>query len=233
MLKIALTILGIFYSSILTSQNQEYKEIYNKIDKELSSGNLNLEKGKIYINKDVNVKNNHRYIFSDATFFSCIKHNNQIYYDNNIKYDIYQNTLIINPSNQSKRLFIELSKNEVESFTIQNKNFVLLKLPDNESWYCEESLITSSFSFYIKYQKKKKDVISDNVMKPFYTEELSFFIKKEGKISQIDSKKNLTNLFPELKTEINDFYKMNNHLLKEEKIKFMENLMFKIKSLLK
>lgn len=233
MAKLALTLLGILYSSTLISQTQDYKEIYTKIDKELSIGNLNLEKGKIYINKDINVKNNHRYLFSDATFTSNIKHNNQVYYNNNIKYDIYQNILIANPSNQSKRLFVELSKNEVESFTVLNKNFVLINLPDNENWYCEERLISSSFSFYIKYQKKKKEIISDNVIKPFYTEEISFFLKKEGKVSQIDSKKSIINIFPELKTEINDFYKMNDHLIKEGKIKFMENLIFKIKSLLK
>ncbi|GAA4765582.1 hypothetical protein [Flavobacterium hankyongi] len=232
-MKSALTLLGILYSSLLISQTQDYKDIYTKIDKELSIGNLNLEKGKIYINKDVNVKNNHRYLFNDATFISNIKHNKQIYYNNNVKYDIFQNILIVNPSNQSKRLFVELSKNEVESFTIENKNFVLIELPNNENWYCEENLISSSFTFYIKYQKKKKEIISDNVIKPFYTEEVSFFLKKQGKISQIDSKKSIVNQFPELKTEINDFYKMNNHLLKDEKIKFMENLIFKIKSLQK
>ncbi len=232
-MKSALTLLGILYSSLLISQTQDYKDIYTKIDKELSIGNLNLEKGKIYINKDVNVKNNHRYLFNDATFTSNIEHNKQIYYNNNVKYDIFQNILIVNPSNQSKRLFVELSKNEVESFTIENKNFVLIELPNNENWYCEENLISSSFTFYIKYQKKKKEIISDNVIKPFYTEEVSFFLKKQGKISQIDSKKSIVNQFPELKTEINDFYKMNNHLLKDEKIKFMENLIFKIKSLQK
>ncbi|WP_264543571.1 MULTISPECIES: hypothetical protein [Flavobacterium] len=155
-MKSALTLLGILYSSLLISQTQDYKDIYTKIDKELSIGNLNLEKGKIYINKDVNVKNNHRYLFNDATFISNIKHNKQIYYNNNVKYDIFQNILIVNPSNQSKRLFVELSKNEVESFTIENKNFVLIELPNNENWYCEENLISSSFTFYIKYQKRKK-----------------------------------------------------------------------------
>lgn len=232
-MKSAITLLGIFYSSILISQTQDYKDIYTKIDKELSIGNLNLEKGKIYINKDVNIKNNHRYLFNDATFTSNIKHNKQIYYNNNVKYDIFQNILIVNPSNQSKRLFIELSKNEVESFTIENKNFVLIRLPNNENWYCEEKMISSSFAFYIKYQKKRKEIISDNVIKPFYTEEVLFFLKTQEKILQIDSKKSILNQFPQLKAEINDFYKMNDYLLKEEKIKFMENLIFKIKSLLK
>jgi len=233
MSKSIFSIFIVFNTLIAYSQNQLDKEIFISSDKELSTGNTIFFRGKIHLNRDIPFNKSHRYLFDDTMHISEIKYENQEYYNNKIKYDIFQDIVIVNPVNQSEKLFVELDKNKVEYFTIENKKFVKLDLPKDNISFCEENLSTDNFIFYIKYIKKPTEILSDNGVTISYELRTKFIIETKKTFREVTNKKSLINIFPNLKSEINDFYKNNNKLEKENEVKFMENLMLKIKKLAK
>lgn len=212
------------------SQNNKEAALYFLIDKELSTGNALVNNGKFHINVDNTFKNEHRYFLENKVYTEEIKFDNEVYFNNKIKYDVFKDELVLNPENQSDKLFIILDKTRVAHFTIQNRKFVKLQLTkDGPLQYVEESINTKNFTFYIKFKKIDKEVIGENGVLVSYLDDNKYFVLLNKTLYEITSKKSVLKLFPEFKSEINDYYKFYRSLEKENNVKFMENLMLTIK----
>ena len=233
MLKIGFLTLTAFLclkSTSSLSQNQTEKTLFEITDKELSSGNSPLNNGKFHINNDNTIGDEHRYFSENRLHTEEIKFNNQVYYNNKIKYDIFKDDLLLNPENQSEKLLIVLDKSKVAYFTIQNRKFIPLQLSAGEpAHYVEESIHTKRFTFYIRFRKTAKEVIRENGVFVSYENDNTYFVKTGNTLTEIKSKKNIVKLYPELQSEIHDYYRFYKTLEKENPVKFMENLMLTIK----
>jgi hypothetical protein len=212
------------------SQNNKEASLYFLIDKELSTGNALVNNGKFHVNVDNTFKNEHRYFLENKVYTEEIKFDNEVYFNNKIKYDLFKDELVLNPENQSDKLFIILDKTRVNHFTIQNRKFVKLQLTkDGPLQYVEESINTKNFIFYIKFKKVDKEIIGENGVFVSYLDDNKYFVLHNRTLYEITSKKSVLKLFPEFKSEINDYYKFYRTLEKENNVKFMENLMLTIK----
>ncbi|WP_395059271.1 hypothetical protein [Flavobacterium sp.] len=226
------SLLFLLNSLQVNSQNKNDKELYAKIDKELSQGNSTLNNGKIYVNKDLTINNEHRYFLENKFYLAEIKFENQVYFGAKIKYDIYKDELILNPENQSEKLQIVLDKNKVDYFIIQNKKFTPCKSDKNTPLeYYEKNVVGQDFEFYIKYKKNIKEVLLDSGVYNSYVDQTKYFIKTNNTFYEIKSKKILLKLYPQFKDEINNYYLIYKDFENENKLKFMENLMSNVKRL--
>lgn len=217
-------------STPVFSQNEKNTQLYTQLDKEMSAGDALINNGRFHVDIDNTVDNEHRYFLENRIYTEEIKYDNQLYFNNKVKYDILKDELVLNPENQSGKLLIILEKNKVDYFTIGNRKFVKLALTqDKPAEYFEESLNTKNFIFYIKHKKNGKEVIRENSLYTSYSSQNNYFIKIKDKIHEVKSKKSILKLYPQFKDQINDYYKFSGNLESENNVKFMENLMLTIK----
>lgn len=214
----------------IQSQNSKEIEIYKWLDKNLGIEALDIKNGPAHLNFDRTVNNQNRYYLTDNFRKGNICYNNQNYFDLLLKYDIYRDDLVLNPYDESNNTKINLIKENVGSFTINNEKFVNLKnLPSSfKGGFYEEIIINSTTTLYIKYLKEKKKlnkVESDEIE---YIPANEFILLKENKLNLINDKKAIIALFPNSKKKINDYYFMKSSLRKENFPLFIKNLIIYI-----
>jgi len=214
----------------IQSQNSKEKEIYKWLDKNLGIESLDIKNGPAHFNYDKTVNNQNRYYQADNFTKGNVCYNNQNYFDLLLKYDIYRDELILNPYVEDNNTRINLVKEHVNSFTINDEKFVNLKnLPSVfKGGFYQETIINSTTTLYIKYLKEKNKLNNVEINQIEYIPANEFILLKENKLNLIKDKKAIISLFPDRKRKINDYYFMNSKVRKENLPLFMKNLMIYI-----
>ncbi|MFM9988209.1 hypothetical protein [Flavobacterium sp.] len=232
-----LLIILCFFSSIdiLFAQKNNNEALYNWFDSVISKENLAINNGPLHMNYDRTLNGQNRYLTSNNFTVGSLNYDNQDYFNVNIKYDIYQDELILKPSDESDYISINLIKENIKKFKIHDKNFVNLDniLPTKflEGYY-EENLVGKSFIFYIKHYKENKELLKDNGVFIEYFYKNKYIIFHKNKFNTINNKSEIVKQFPDQKSKINDFYDLNKDLKKENELRFMETLMKYINNLI-
>lgn len=214
---------------IITSQTNDINT-YNGFDKTIGKENLDIINGTPHTNPFRTTKESINLYYINTYELGNLTYDGQIYYDVNLKYDIFRDILILSPSDKSQNIGINLAKTKVSSFSIKDINFVNIENKNNKdlklpSGYYEQNIYYPYFTFYTKHYKDQQDIISDDQAFVIYKENPSFFIDLKNTVYQIKTKKDLIKLFPEQKKQINEFYLMNRELKKTNLNLFMKNLM--------
>jgi len=227
---IFLILFGLFLNiSAIQSQTSNDINIYNWFDKTVGKNNLDINNGVPHTNPFRLVDDRHLYLV-DKYEIGKITYDGQDYYDVKLKYDIFRDVLVLNPYGESENTGINLNKSKVESFSIENKNFIKIDkksetVPEFLPGYYEESEITPDFIFYIKHHKDQQKIAAETGVFYFFKENNSFFVNLKNTIYPIKGKNDVIKLFPEQKKQINGFYLMNRELKKSDLNQFMKNLM--------
>jgi hypothetical protein len=215
------------FSSIHSQTGQEIFT-YNWFDKNLGVESLDYENGPAHLNFDKTATDQNRYYIADVFKNGSINYNGQNYYDLYLKYDISADELILRPYDESNNIKINLIKENVASFKINNEKFINLKEVPSIAYktgYYEEVLLGKNTILYIKYYKEKNNVMKDNIFLIAYKQKNDFILLKEEKFNLIHDKKEIIKLYPESKKKINDFYFKNGNLKKDDPALFMKSLM--------
>lgn len=232
-----------FYSLLLLvayksqSQNDSSISLHDWYDSKVGKENLDFNNGKILLNYDIILKNNDRFYFDNYTLGSVV-YDNQLYNNVLLNYDINNDDLIIKPNGINDKMPIILNKSKVNSFTVDGKTYSNLgynKILNDEivSGFFEEVLSNNKIKFYVKHEKYRKKIISDNLVYDDFTATTSFVIYYNEQYYKITNKKSLLKIFPELKKNINEYYSNNSSVEKSNKIKFLENLFKYINTIIK
>lgn len=172
----------------------------------------------------------HIYYVDDKFEKGWLGYEGQVYYDTDLKYDIYRDILILNPHGASDLIGISLIKEKVEAFSIYNRKFVKLNkdqftLDNFSSGYYEIAEISDNFVFYTKHNKlMQKKVKEDGIFYQFKQASTYYLLYKKT-LYKIDSKSEILKIFPDQKKQINEFYLMNRDIKKADPNQFMANLM--------
>lgn len=171
----------------------------------------------------------HRYFQKNQFEKGTIKYNDQVYYDINIKYDIYEDQLVVKQDNEIDFKSLNVIKNNVTYFTVNNKKIVNIEKLENKKdfmkGFYEENLVNSKFSFYIKHHKGIREIQKDGFILYSYSLDNSYAILMNQQYYEVNNKNQLIKLFPGLKKKINDYFQFHNNLRKGNEPLFMENLM--------
>ena len=226
-----LLLIGLFLNIFaIHSQSLNNTSVLNWFDNKVGTETLPISNGKLHFNLDRTLETVHRYYNSDKATKGSVGYNSQNYSEVNLKYDIYEDEIILELKGESGLAQVILIKEKTQYFKLDEKKFVNLNFnkqsPDNSrSGYYEENQIGKNFIFYIKHYKKKSKVIKGDNIFLNYTYNNEFLLFTQGKFTIIKSKSNLLKLLPAAKNKINDYYMMNRKLKKENETRFMENLM--------
>lgn len=228
---IFLVLFGLFLNfHPIYSQSNADISTYNWFDKTVNKKNLDIVNGAPHTNPYRTVGDNNMYYIDDKYEIGTLVYENQKYYNVKLKYDIYRDILVLNPYEASENIGLNVIRNKVQSFSIKDKNFILIdrkenSLPEFTTGYYEENKIAPDFIFYIKHHKDQQKAINDAGLYYVYKENTSFFVELKNKVYKINDKSDIINLFPEQKKQINGFYLMNRELKKTDLNQFMTNLM--------
>lgn len=212
------------------AQAQYSEEVLTKyFDQRFGYENLEINNGTVHENEFRVSNNKHCYYPNENFEKGNITYNNQQYFDIPIKYDLYNDILVYKPQN-SNIISINLIKEKVSSFTINNKNFIYIDnlfspLSHIKKGYYEESVSGKNFVFYIKHHRSRREIIKESSIYHEFDDNYEYYIKSEGAFHKISSKKDVMKIFPELKQKINDLYSAYDKLKKTNEAVFYEKLM--------
>lgn len=210
-----LTISHFFYSQEIKTE----QELYNWFDSNYGKENLLLNNGPQHKNYDLTYNNDHRYFDKNEFIKGNIIYQNQSFYNILLKYDIFKDELIIKSSNDdTKYLEVNLIKNRVVKFTYQDKTFI--NIIDKNLGFFEEAFNKDSLKLFIKHFKDALEIIREDKLLIKYTLKNNFILEYQSDFHEMNKKNDWYKLFPEIKTEIENFYKNYNDIEKDNKIKF-------------
>ena len=219
-------LLSVFLS--LTSSSFSQSAIEDYFDTTVGKENLPLNNGTFYFTT-FRTLDSHQFYNTNKFDKGTIVYDGQLYNAVNLKYDCHRDVLIFKPYGETENFGIILIEKKVERFTLNHKNFINLSVVTKDSLknvtgYYEESVKNAHFTFYIKHKKDRRENIKDNTIFNVFGIDNSFFFFFKNAYYNIDSKKDVSQLFLEQKKEINAFYTDNSKLLKEDKTAFYEKL---------
>lgn len=234
--KIKFVILLLFITiTSLQIQSQTNSEIllYSKFDSIVGKENLGLNNGPLSLNPYKTIRDNTMYLQNDRYTIGKINYDQQSYFNVKLKYDIFRDQIILNPSGQPEHIGINLIQDKTNSFSIYNKNFVKINkndtsLPEFVSGYYELIKISENFRLYIRHHKEIQNHVNDEGLYYSFKENNQYFIDYNTKFYEISSKNSIIKIFPNYKKQINDFYQKNRSISKTDNDQFINSLMISI-----
>jgi len=224
-----------FFFTLIFNLAQAQKpssSIYDYYDWRVGKESLDINNGKILLNYDRVLNDLDRFYFSSYQVGSVI-YDNQYYNNVLLNYDVFEDQLIIKPNGEFDKAPIILIKEKVSSFTVLGTTYVNIKNSTVLSGFYEEQFVDKKVSLYIKHNKYKRDLISNDKVYDDFTIYTFYALKYNNAYYEIDSKKSITSIFPDLKKNISSFYANNETIEKANKTKFIADLIAYLNTILK
>jgi len=223
-LRMSIFVFGIVSGPQVIAQQSE-RALYEWYDTTVGKANSAIQNGPVYNNLYRIRPESHNFYSSDYLTGS-VTYRDNVYPGILLKYDIAQDILVARYE-QNPAYGLQLSKSFVEMFSIDGKTFRNLhnfpSKPDFVSGYYEE-LTSGRISLYKKHHKDSREVIKNNRVYDDLTPNDSYIVLKDNTFFKADTKKQWSEIFPDQKSRIEDFYRKDRSLERSDKGKFLQNL---------
>jgi len=225
--------------SVQSQTNSDKINNYNWFDGKIGVENTGIYNGIIFKEKFRTVNGNHKFYLTSQFINGNIIYNGQPYYNVKMKYDIYEDIVIVQLPDDSEYSIIQLINDKINEFSINNHKF--LKISRKYEKFFNEPISGFYEIFYQskhlnllkKNRKNRKKQIVGNLLYSQFKDKSEYIIVFNDEYYKINSKKYLVKLYPKLKKNINHFYNFNKQLHKLDQDTFMINLIEHISSLIK
>jgi hypothetical protein len=214
-------------STIYGQQKKNETEYYNWFDENLGSENSLLFNGTRPSENTKSNNGSHKYYLSPGYIPGNIVYSDQPFFNIPLKYDIYEDEIIINLTSGTKSSIIKLIKANVQRFNLQNKQFIQLMDRDQKlivNGFYEVLFESPELSLYKKHHKTKKERIVQKEVYTDFKEEDLYLMQRLGKYHTISNKNDLIKIIPEQRSTINRLYKENDKLRKSDLDAFLTKL---------
>jgi hypothetical protein len=203
------------------------KELYKWFDTTIKLENTELINGTVYTEK-YKSKNGHHKFYSSSSFQAGdIVYDGQHYFDIAMKYDIHDDEIIVKIPTQTSSYTIQLVKEKVDSFSINDSDFISISnLTNDNNGFYEIIFKNSNLVFYKKNIKTSNKYFIDRSILYSFKSKDQYFLYFKSKYHKITKpRKDFIKLFPKHEKDINLFYKSQSELLKIDYDLFIKNLM--------
>ncbi|WP_026839690.1 hypothetical protein [Gillisia sp. JM1] len=237
MLKFIITYLSFFCIGLLFSLKSYSQNLVHKDNSEyylLFDEVVGIQNTKIYNGTEIiqghrvsNEKN--EYFFEDSFVSSTVIFDGQPYFNVDLNYNIFEDLIIIRLKNDIGKIAFKPVQEKVEGFVFgpfEFTNFTSLNSPEFNGFY---QILEDNEEFTL-LKKHKLKRISNLKKKMFFYEfipvEGEYYIQRVGTLSEINSKSDWLNLFPNHDSAIRKFFRKNRKLRKQYPEEFIQNLFF-------
>ncbi|RDY61408.1 hypothetical protein [Flagellimonas nanhaiensis] len=219
------------------AQDQAQVEYYNAFDEKVGIENTGLYQGILYLEKYRTINEQTQFFKTRDFLKGHVCYDGQCYYDLDLKYDVFEDEVLLKLITKAGGGTIKLFKEYVDSFEIDGTSFVKIEEKDipslNAYGFYAVALQSSIFTLYTKYNKKdfeRKD--RSSVYYEFLDGPSEHVLLYNGAYHTLNSKKDAVQLFPELKRDIDKFYGIARSLRKSDPNGFQVSLLRRIEILL-
>ncbi len=236
-----LSIIFFFLFNVLFLYSQDHsnkKDYYIWFDAIIGSENIGLSEGVEYKKNHRTINEYHEYYISTQFLTGDIVYDGQPYYDIEMKYNIYDDELTIKLPIQSGYSIIKLISEKVEHFSINNHAFIRLSEKNNIDFFekivgfFEISFQNTLLTLYKKHKKTKNKQLGLKLTYAEFKDKNEYFLYYNDEYYIIKSQKDLVQLFPKQKKDINTFYSINKVSLNSNPDIFMKKLIKRLSSLI-
>ncbi|PKD17134.1 hypothetical protein APR41_06790 [Salegentibacter salinarum] len=217
----------ILISSATFSQNYSEEKIYSWYDKQVGIENSGLFRGIEYVETDRMINEKHKFFQIQNFQIGSVVYDGQPYYDLPLKYNVYDDLLLINLQYGERNSIFQLFSDKVDLFEINGKKFRYLKA-DNDSdiiGFYEVINEEGQFKIFKKHLKNRMEIRDRSVAySEFSTADPDYIFQFKNEYFDLDNRRDLFSLFPNLKSEIRSFYNANRKQSRDNPDVFMSKL---------
>ena len=182
---------------------------YNWYDAIVGVENTGLYVGYEYKDQYRITEEYHKFFQSHDFLKGSLTYNGQTYYEQQLKYNVFEDELIIKLKNRGGETVMQLIKDELDGFSINGHQFHKFKnIEDNSdtSGFYEVLKNYPQFRLLKKHSKRRIKKLDKNVVYYEYKERKHlYFILYDNVSYEVRSKKDFLNIFPEHKEELKNF----------------------------
>lgn len=196
---------------VVTCQVDLSEDAYYKVyDDYIGLENSELNNGVIVLQQYRTMDKSHMFFEKPEFLEGQVMYKNQGY-STKLKYDLLNDLVVIKNESNNNTLPISLNSKLVDSFVIDNHNFVKLPVQKNleflfENGFFEEVFKGEKFNLYIKHRKELKKNTNRSRILYFFLEEQTYLLKYDHQFHEIRNKRDIIKVVPHLKKEIKDFF---------------------------
>ena len=206
----------LFYQFAFAQTNS--KEIFINFDKKVGIENSILNSGYLFQKKHKTKKGAHQFlgenIFHEK---NKILYKGQNFYNIPLKYDLFNENLIVNITTKTEKHSVILTKKYIKSFSIGDKNFINSK----KHGYLEVISNSRSIILYKKHTKKRLEKKDKKNRYSVYLKKEKYYLEIKENFYPIKNRKSWSALFPNQKKEIKKHYRIYKTEFKNNKNSFM------------
>lgn len=225
-------------SGELLAQASSERDYYNWFDAQIGIENTGIFNGIRY--KELYRVNDgkHKFYKSPEYLTGNLVYDGQPYYDIQLKYDLFEDELIIELQTSSGSSILKLLKDEVDAFEIDDRNFRHLrntrvyKSNDRIDGFYEVLTEGTSMTLLKKHRKTRKKVLENRTVLSEFLNDDAYYVYYQDLFYPIKNKNDLIKIFPGIKKQINDFYSGSKYLMKTDYDLFMIQVSERIDSAL-
>ncbi|WP_286760736.1 hypothetical protein [Salegentibacter sp. UBA1130] len=204
-------------------------------DKQVGIENSVLFRGIEYVELHRVINEFHKFFEVNEFVDASIIYNDQKFPNVPIKYNVYDDLILVNLQyNQNKSIF-KLINNRVQEFYINGHQFIYLETSNDIDLNGFFEVIDREGAFKI-YKRHKKDMQERRdkqmVYHEFKNDKPDYYFEFQNDVFELRNKRNLFDVFPKLKSEIRNFYRANRKEFRNNPEDFMKTLATEMNSLL-
>ena len=218
------------------SQTSE-EPYYNWFDSLVSIQNAGLYSGVEYIDTDRATAEAHKFFQTPKFVKGDVVFQNQTYYNVSLKYNVFDDRLIVKLSNQSSETALAPIKAFTSGFHLGFHQFVLVNdaqaVASGNTGYYELLQENNHFRLLKKYNKSR--ITKFDTGRSFFEfkdARADYLLHYKGGYYSVNSKRELTKLFPQFKKEINAVRENKNKTDEAAQNSYIKNVMQRIQGLM-
>lgn len=217
------------FPGTLEAQQSTDPSYLNWFDQQVGIENTPLYEGIIYREFYRTINDQVKFFKSARWYQGSVNYSGQEFHNIEIKYDVFGDELILKQLDRLGGGGLQLIKSNIRSFQIDGTSFVNvtdISADSGASGFYELLWQEGGHRLLAKHQKKdflRKDRRA--LYYEFIDDQKKYMLDMAGKYFALDRKKDLVEVFPVLKKQIDSFYQKNKRLRNNQPDIFMINLM--------
>lgn len=205
----------VFLIAFSFQAHSQQANMHTWFDAAITLQNTGLYSGKEYIDVDRATPENHKFFESPKFTSGSLVYHDQPYFNVALKYDVYNDVLVINLPQDVSEISFQPVKQFVSNFKIDTHKFININTvtddQDIDPGFYEELFRVGDIALLKKHRMSKSTKMTDRVSFNQYKKAKSdYFVKKGETYEKVKSKRDIARLFPEYKDQINAINKLGN-----------------------
>ncbi len=210
------------------------KNDYLWFDKQIGIENTGLFNGLRYEEKYRMENNNHKFYKTSEFMDGDIIYDDQPYYNIKMKYDLFEDQIIVNLITNSGDNILKLLNSKLGDFNLNGSEFIKLSnkitINSNEELNGIYEILSknSNLILYKKNKKKARKIINKEYLYYTFKSDNQYYCFTNENYYLIHSKKDWIKIFPKQKKEIQSFYSKNKIMYQTNYDSFAKQLSSKL-----